>query len=121
MGNGVWRCLLPQKRRINGIVGLAVSRGLGDKDFKGPDIVSAEPEITIHEVDWDTDEFVILASDGIWDVITDKMAVKLVREKLRAGQNQDQASEALVRRAVERGSPDDCTVLVVHFGWLKKA
>ena len=34
--------------------------------------MSAEPEITVHEVDWDEDEFVILATDGIWDVLTDK-------------------------------------------------
>merc|ERR1719282_1467643 len=40
---GVWRCILPQKRRLSGTMGLAVSRGFGDKDFKNPDIVSAEP------------------------------------------------------------------------------
>eukprot|EP00438_Fugacium_kawagutii_P022326 Skav221797 [mRNA] locus=scaffold4067:203458:214393:- [translate_table: standard] len=71
---GVWRCVLPQKKRLTSkIAGLAVSRSFGDKDFKGgPDIVSAEPEITVHEVDWDADEFVILATDGIWDVLSDR-------------------------------------------------
>eukprot|EP00439_Symbiodinium_sp_Y106_P071922 s223_g13.t1 len=72
---GIWRAVLPQKKRIlSKIAGLAVSRSFGDKDFKGlgriltdlgflqatfrrgPDIVSAEPEITVHEVDWDADE-----------------------------------------------------------------
>jgi len=119
---GVMRCLLPlKKRQDTGIVGLAVSRAFGDKEFKSPDLVSAEPDVTIHEVDWDGDEFVIIASDGIWDVVTDKMAVRCVHDSLRTGKNQDQASEALVRRALERGSKDDCTVVVVHFGWAKGA
>jgi len=119
--NGCWRCMLPAKKRLTtGIVGLAVSRSLGDKEFKNPDIVSAEPDVTVHEVDWDGDEFVIIASDGIWDVVTDKMAVRCVQDALRKGQSEDQASEALVRRAVDRGSKDDCTVVVIHFGWVKK-
>lgn len=79
---GVWRAVLPQKKRLTSkIAGLAVSRSFGDKDFKGPDIVSAEPEITVHEVDWDADEFVILATDGIWDVLSDKDSVALVRDR----------------------------------------
>merc|ERR1719199_2041219 len=47
---GCWRAMLPQTRKM-GIVGLAVSRALGDFQFKNPDIVSAEPDIRIHEVD----------------------------------------------------------------------
>mmetsp|Transcript_83461 Transcript_83461/g.153265 ORF Transcript_83461/g.153265 Transcript_83461/m.153265 type:complete len:700 (-) Transcript_83461:37-2136(-) len=118
----IWRCILPaKKRQATGIAGLAVSRALGDKEFKHPDIVSAEPEIFVHEVDWDEDEFVIIASDGIWDVISDKEAVKIVQQKLHLTGNEDLASEALVRRAVEKSSHDDCTVVVVRFGWNKAA
>eukprot|EP00913_Durusdinium_trenchii_P011949 g11224.t1 len=118
---GVWRCVLPQKKRLTSkIAGLAVSRSFGDKDFKGPDIVSAEPEITVHEVDWDADEFVILATDGIWDVLTDKDSVALVRHHLLTGQTEQQAAEALVKRAREKGSQDDCTAMVVRFAWASK-
>jgi len=118
---GVWRTLLPQKKaRTTGIVGLAVSRALGDKEFKTPDIVSAEPEITIHEVDWDSDAFVILASDGIWDVIPDREAVRIAHRCLQKGGNQEKAAELLVKQAVKKGSHDDCTALVVRFGWLKQ-
>merc|ERR1712125_70105 len=117
---GVWRCILPAKRRAtSGIVGLAVSRSLGDKDFKDPDLVSAEPEITIHEVDWEADEFVILASDGIWDVMSDRDAVRLVQRSLREGSSEAKAAEALVKRAGQKGTPDDRTAVVVRFGWLK--
>jgi len=118
---GVWRCVLPLKRRsTSGIVGLAVSRSLGDKDFKGPDIVSAEPTITTHDLDWDNDEVVIIASDGVWDVVTDKKAVRNVQRSLREGRNEEQAAETLIRFAVELGSQDDCTVVVVRFGWVNR-
>lgn len=116
---GVWRAILPVKRRLGGIAGLAVSRSFGDKDFKNPNIVSADPDITVHEVDWDEDEFVILATDGIWDVVSDKEAVRLVQQSLRQFGNEEKAAEELVRKATGRGSRDDCTVLVVRFGWLK--
>merc|ERR1719401_757455 len=118
--SGVWRVILPQKRRTSGIIGLAVSRSLGDKDFKGPDLVSAEPDVTVHEVDWDEDEFVILASDGIWDVITDKDAVRTVQKCLRQGDKDEKAAETLVKRASDKGSKDDCTAVVVRFGWIKE-
>ncbi|CAE7681760.1 unnamed protein product, partial [Symbiodinium sp. CCMP2456] len=128
---GIWRAVLPQKKRIlSKIAGLAVSRSFGDKDFKGPDIVSAEPEITVHEadherrkrqrflqVDWDADEFVILATDGIWDVLSDKDSVGLVRQILQEGLSETKAAEALVKRAREKESQDDCTALVVRFAW----
>lgn len=117
--NGTPRCVLPMKRRVSGVVGLAVSRSFGDKDFKKPDIVSAEPAITIHEVDWDADDLVILATDGVWDVVTDKDAVLLVQQSLRKGTSEAGAAEALVRRAQTRGSADDCSAIVVNFGWMK--
>lgn len=117
---GVWRCILPQKKQLtSNIVGLAVSRSLGDKDFKNPNLVSPDPDITVHEIDWDDDEFVILASDGIWDVLSDKQAVRIVQRSLRQFGNQEKAAQELVHGARDRGSKDDCAALVVRFGWLK--
>eukprot|EP00747_Dinoflagellata_sp_TGD_P058385 gnl/TRDRNA2_/TRDRNA2_151097_c1_seq2.p1 gnl/TRDRNA2_/TRDRNA2_151097_c1~~gnl/TRDRNA2_/TRDRNA2_151097_c1_seq2.p1 ORF type:complete len:865 (-),score=290.92 gnl/TRDRNA2_/TRDRNA2_151097_c1_seq2:108-2702(-) len=128
---GCWRAMLPQTRKL-GIVGLAVSRALGDYQFKNPDIVSAEPDIRIHEVDWEKDEFVIIASDGVWDVISDKEAVKVAQKCLRkfaaVADNtseakktaEEKAAETLVKLAGKKGSVDDCTAVVVRFGWNKQ-
>jgi protein phosphatase 2C family protein 2/3 len=59
--------------RVNG--NLALSRALGDFAFKGNDklpaeeqIVSGCPEVVVENVD-DEWEFVLLACDGIWDVL----------------------------------------------------
>eukprot|EP00971_Amphidinium_carterae_P166619 3302026-Amphidinium_carterae.1 len=67
------------------------------------------------------DEFVILATDGVWDVVSDKLAVKLVRSKLHQGASCEEAGKALVERARLKGSQDDCSALVVRFGWNKKS
>jgi len=73
-------------KRVNG--NLALSRALGDFIFKRNDhkspqeqIVTAFPEVqqfTVNE-DW---EFVVLACDGIWDVMTSEEVVQFVRPRL---------------------------------------
>lgn len=62
--------------RVNGA--LNVSRTLGDLDFKKNDalphteqMVVATPDIEILEL-MDGDEFLIIACDGIWDVLSNQ-------------------------------------------------
>lgn len=87
---------------------LAVSRGIGDAQLK-PWVV-AEPETTTLHVDAQC-EFLILASDGLWDKVDDQEAVDVARQS-----NSRQLSAAcrrLVELAASRGSTDDISVLVV--------
>lgn len=70
--------------RVNG--SLALSRALGDFEFKmndtlGPDdqIVTANPVIVEHELG-KNDEFLILACDGIWDCMSSQEVVTFVRK-----------------------------------------
>ncbi|KAL4434407.1 hypothetical protein ABPG75_000848 [Micractinium tetrahymenae] len=63
--------------------GLAVSRSFGDPDFKEPlHLVTATPDV-IRERLLPGDEFVILASDGLWDVMSDSDACAVVRRHLQ--------------------------------------
>ncbi|GMP98915.1 hypothetical protein CsSME_00046613 [Camellia sinensis var. sinensis] len=55
---------------------LAVARAFGDKSLKKH--LSSEPDVSLEIVDEDT-EFVILASDGIWKVMTNQEAVECIR------------------------------------------
>lgn len=57
-------------------LGLAMSRSLGDAVVHKFG-VSAEPEAIEHVVD-DMDEFLILATDGVWDVVDNNHAVQMV-------------------------------------------
>ncbi|CAJ1366880.1 unnamed protein product [Effrenium voratum] len=70
--------------RVNGM--LAISRAFGDFQLKAPtwpnDIVSNVPEVSATLL-CEGDIFVIMACDGLWDVIEDQDAVNLVIEGMR--------------------------------------
>lgn len=73
-------------QRVNG--SLAVSRALGDYDYKNvsglsptEQLVSAEPDLTIIDRSED-DEFVILACDGVWDVMSNEEVAMYIHSRL---------------------------------------
>uniref|UniRef100_A0A0E0CFN2 protein-serine/threonine phosphatase n=1 Tax=Oryza meridionalis TaxID=40149 RepID=A0A0E0CFN2_9ORYZ len=92
--------------RVGGV--LAVSRAFGDKLLK--QYVVADPEIKEEVVDSSL-EFLILASDGLWDVVSNKEAVDMVRPI----QDPEQAAKRLLQEAYQRGSADNITVVIVRF------
>ncbi|KAK4284084.1 hypothetical protein QN277_000960 [Acacia crassicarpa] len=91
--------------RVGGV--LAVSRAFGDKLLK-PYVV-ADPEIQEEEIDGV--DFIIIASDGLWNVISNKEAVSLVQNITDA----EEASRELIKEAYTRGSSDNITCVVVRF------
>ncbi|KAJ7975884.1 putative Protein phosphatase 2c [Quillaja saponaria] len=91
--------------RVGGV--LAVSRAFGDKLLK-PYVV-AEPEIQEEEID--AVDFIIIASDGLWNVISNKDAVALIENITDA----EVASKELIKEAFVRGSSDNITCVVVRF------
>lgn len=91
--------------RVGGV--LAVSRAFGDKLLK-PYVV-ADPEIQEEEIDGV--DFIIIASDGLWNVISNKDAVSIVQNITDA----EVASRELIKEAYARGSSDNITCVVVRF------
>ena len=64
---------------------LAVSRALGDRDLKDAaamPLISCSPDTISHELGL-RDRLLILASDGLWDVLTDAQAIKIAMEAAR--------------------------------------
>ncbi len=102
--------------RVMGL--LAVSRAIGDHSLRP--YVIAEPEVTAVARD-PADELLVLASDGLWDVMGNQEACTLARRCLararsRGSSRQNAARVAatvLTRAAVDRGSRDNVTVVVV--------
>ncbi|KAL0297384.1 UNVERIFIED_CONTAM: putative protein phosphatase 2C 59 [Sesamum radiatum] len=92
--------------RVGGV--LAVSRAFGDKLLKR--YVVSDPEIQEEKVDG-TLEFLILASDGLWDVVTNEEAVSMIKPIPEP----EEAARRLLQEAHERGSADNITVVVVRF------
>lgn len=92
--------------RVGGV--LAVSRAFGDKLLK--QYVVADPEIQEEKVDSSL-EFLILASDGLWDVVSNEEAVAMVKPI----QDSEEAAKRLMQEAYQRGSADNITCVVVRF------
>ncbi|XP_066349799.1 probable protein phosphatase 2C 45 [Miscanthus floridulus] len=92
--------------RVGGV--LAVSRAFGDKLLK--QYVVVDPEIREEVVD-DTLEFLILASDGLWDVVSNEEAVTMTRSI----QDPEEAAKKLLQEAYKRESSDNITCVVVRF------
>ncbi|XP_030935757.1 probable protein phosphatase 2C 2 [Quercus lobata] len=94
--NGIWRA--------QGL--LAVSRAIGDMHLK--EWIISEPEIKKLRLTSDC-QFLIMASDGLWDKVNDQEAVDVVlREK-----NLLMSCKKLVDMSSSRGSMDDITVMVI--------
>ncbi|KAJ0397874.1 hypothetical protein P43SY_005965 [Pythium insidiosum] len=82
--------------------------------LKGP-LVIATPEITRTEVTGD-EEFILLASDGLFDVLKDQEAIAYVRQKIIELGDVQRAVEATVEHAiVQQRSMDNVTAVVVLF------
>lgn len=92
--------------RVNGV--LAVTRSLGDTSMK--EFVVGSPYTTSTPLAAN-DEFLILACDGLWDVATDQKAVDLVKDV----QDCDDAAKALMEFALNEGTRDNVTVVVIRF------
>jgi protein phosphatase PTC1 len=87
---------------------LAVARALGDSDLKP--YVTSDPLIVETDLQ-KNDNFLILACDGIWDVISDQEAIDLIKDE----ENPKKAGEMLMNKALEKGSGDNITVTVLRF------
>ncbi|XP_048136006.1 probable protein phosphatase 2C 25 isoform X2 [Rhodamnia argentea] len=103
--HGVWR--------IQG--SLAVSRGIGDRHFKK--WVTAEPETNMLKIEAEH-EFLILASDGLWEKVSNQEAVDIARP-LCMGTDRPEpmlACRKLADLSASRGSYDDISVMLIQLG-----
>lgn len=108
--------------RVGGL--LALSRSIGDRYLKR--YVVSEPEVMCLQRT-EEDECLILASDGLWNVISNDLACEVARKCLasarrkwdsapsRPGEDPASTSVAglLVKLAYGRGSKDNISVVVV--------
>ncbi|KAJ0972882.1 hypothetical protein J5N97_020841 [Dioscorea zingiberensis] len=85
---------------------LAVSRAIGDKNMK--EWVISEPETNKLKLTSEC-EFLIVASDGLWDKVSNQEAVDVVMKK----KNSVRSCKELVDLSSRRGGRDDITVMVI--------
>lgn len=111
--------------RVNG--NLALSRAIGDFEFKksaelSPEnqIVTAFPDVDEHELT-DEDEFLVLACDGIWDCQSSQAVVEFVRRGIAAKQDLDKICENMMDNCLASNSEtggvgcDNMTMVIIGF------
>lgn len=109
-----------QWKRVDG--DLAVSRAFGDFQYKNrPDLPARNQKVTCFpDIDvWTRtpgDELLVLGCDGVWDVMSSQEGVDLVRQILLTGEeNMEQVAEELIDIALQKGSRDNISAVVVKF------
>ncbi|XP_009597152.1 probable protein phosphatase 2C 34 [Nicotiana tomentosiformis] len=112
---GVYRVWMPNRGTIEG-PGLAISRAFGDYYLKDFGLIS-EPELTSRSIT-QRDQFAILATDGVWDVLSNQEAVEIVSST----PEREDAAKRLVESAIcawkrkRRGIPmDDISAICLFF------
>jgi hypothetical protein len=106
-------------KRVDGE--LAVSRALGDFQFKDPKLppeatkVTANPDMSVVARS-DTDEFIVLACDGIWDVMSNEEVIESVGRYFHLGESSAMlVSEELIEDCLAKGSKDNMSALTLVF------
>ncbi|GAB2221890.1 hypothetical protein Droror1_Dr00013083 [Drosera rotundifolia] len=102
---------------------IAVSRAFGDIRFKTKkkevqfrgDLVIARPEVYPVALGSDA-EFILLASDGLWDYMSSSEAVSFVRKELSQHGDVQLACESLAKAALDRRSQDNISIVIADLG-----
>uniref|UniRef100_A0A7S2BV78 Uncharacterized protein n=1 Tax=Octactis speculum TaxID=3111310 RepID=A0A7S2BV78_9STRA len=107
--------------RVNGT--LAVSRSFGDVPHKGftsgsegswKDVVIAVPE-TRQEALQKNDEFIVVATDGLWDVMHSQQVINFIRRRLSSHRNLVRMAKEVTAEALREKSVDNVSVIIVAF------
>ncbi|KRY37073.1 Protein phosphatase 1B [Trichinella spiralis] len=109
--------------RVNG--SLAVSRALGDYEYKNVDglnaceqLVSPEPDLYVIERTNDGDEqeqFLLLACDGVFDVMTNQELCDFILSRLRVSHNLEIICNEILDSCLSKDSRDNMSVVLVAF------
>jgi len=95
--------------RVNG--SLSVSRAIGDVSYKP--YISGEPDVISVERDA-SDDYLVLACDGLWDTLSfDDLVDEVHRHLKESGGDKTSVAQHIVKVAKDRGSSDNITALVV--------
>merc|ERR1712066_815608 len=107
-------------QRVNG--SLAVSRALGDFEYKNVDgkgpteqLVAPEPEFYIKERQPDLDQFLVLACDGVWDVMTNEDICNFISHRMKVHDNLETICNEVIDTCLYKGSRDNMSIIIIAF------
>jgi len=104
------------------IGGMSVSRSFGDLDNK---FICQNPDVYDYNIN--NDKFIIIACDGVWDVLSNQDAVDFVLEKYNdlkntnksfidmKGRSENNIAQKLAEYSIDKGSMDNISVQIIFF------
>ena len=109
--------------RVNG--NLALSRAIGDFEFKQnknlppeAQAISAKPDVVVHKIT-PQDEFLVLACDGIWDVMSNEDVVAFIKRRLQKTGDLASICESVFDECLAPSAPglgcDNMTMIIIQF------
>ncbi|KAM0974326.1 hypothetical protein FF1_017557 [Malus domestica] len=124
-------CCTKERMRIESLGGyiddgylngqLGVTRALGNWHLEGMKDagerggpLSAKPELKLMTLSKD-DEFLIIGTDGIWEMFTSQNAVDFARRRLQEHNDVKLCCKQIVEEAIKRGATDNLTLVMVSF------
>lgn len=118
-GGRVFQKRLGHPRFNPQFLNIAVTRSIGDLYFKDEFFTGGKPSGLVSDADSHTttltpeDKFLIMACDGLWDVVTYQESIDFVAEGIKASKSLDTIAEELTQLALTKGSYDNITVIVL--------
>jgi len=109
---------------------LAMSRALGDFQYKtnpllseAQQAVTCYPDIAVQRRNADLDNVLILACDGVWDVMTNEEGVSYLQDVVMKNKKThalthvscDEAAHSLISLSLNLGSMDNISAIVINF------
>ena len=88
---------------------LMLSRAFGDWELKSYGVIS-EPHINIIIIE-NSDKYIIIASDGVWDVLEDNDVFELYKDKHK--NNTLELCRDIIKNSLDRGSMDNISCFVI--------
>ena len=86
----------------------ALTRALGDFELKKNGVIST-PFISKKDLD-DKDRYIVVASDGVWDVINDELLLELSFK----ARNSDELCKSIVKTSLEKFTQDNVSCIVIR-------
>lgn len=101
---------------------MGVSRSLGDFWSFNPTtekyIIRCQPDVFKYDVDLKQHKFIVIASDGLWDVMKPNDVVRFIYDMEDTCFDTTSVAKALVTRALEnwkKGAADNISVIIIFF------
>jgi len=88
---------------------LILSRAIGDHSLKRFGVICT-PHVNKHMLT-ENDRYIVIASDGLWDVVNDYDLLRLVNNN--SNMNLTQLTQFLVKHALDNGSTDNISCMVL--------